>query len=631
MPRYRTWRDSTRFRGGLPDEYNGRHSMKEAGGRILFVDVTRATSRVEALGEETARALLGGNGLAARLLLDHVPAGVDPYDAANAVVFAVGPVTDTTVPGNSRACVASKSPLTGLFFDSTFGGRWPATMKRTGFDAIVITGQAAAPAYLKVGEGGVEVKSAAGLWGQTTRDTVHAVQDVEGADTDVIAIGPAGERRGRFACLATYWKNREGVAGRGGIGAGLGAKRVKAVVVTGGFKNGIADPGALKALVDQKRGPLTTGTKALSPYGTSFLVKPINTLGALGSYNLRQETFAEALAISGEEMHARYHARDTTCLKCPVACGKQYEIRDGELSGIKAKMAEYETIFAFGSMLGNAHAGSLAKANDLCDLLGMDTITMGVTLSFVAEALERGWLTPDEIGVPFGWGDWRGMLRLIEMTAAREGFGERLAEGGWRLAESVHPEATKTVYAVKRLELPAHSARALKGMSIGDATATRGGSHHDTRPTPQYAQGYDRRGTDGKPEFAVRSQHFTAVDDSLVLCRFTSERGFGLYIEEPYSRMISGVPGWGVRGEELERVGERITNLERLINVREGVRRKDDALPWRVMHEPIPESPSAGAYCPPEELALMLDRYYALRGWDGDGVPTPERLGALGL
>ena len=177
--------------------------MKAYGGRILFVDLTRGTSRVEALGEDMARALLGGNGLAARLLLDHVPAGADPYEPANAVIFAVGPVTDTTVPGNSRACVATKSPLTGLFFDSTFGGRWPATMKRTGFDAIVITGQSPEPVYLKIGETGVDVKPAAALWGKTTRDTVHAIQAIQGADTDVMAIGPAGERLVRFACLAT--------------------------------------------------------------------------------------------------------------------------------------------------------------------------------------------------------------------------------------------------------------------------------------------------------------------------------------------------------------------------------------------------------------------------------------------
>jgi aldehyde:ferredoxin oxidoreductase len=435
----------------------------------------------------------------------------------------------------------------------------------------------------------------------------------------------------RFAAMGTYWKNREAFAGRGGIAAVLGAKRVKAVAVSGTRKTVVADPAALKGLLDQRREPLTTGTKALSTYGTPFLVKPINTLGALGAYNLRQEVYGDAAAISGEEMHAQHHAKDTTCLKCPVACGKQYEIRSGELTGLRAKMPEYETIFAFGSMLGNAHAGSLARANDLCDLLGLDTISMGVTLAFVCEALERGWLDPRELGVPFGWGDWRGMLRLIEMTAAREGFGDRLAEGGWRLAESIHPEATRVVYAVKRLELPAHSARALKGMSIGYATATRGGSHHDTRPTPQYAQGFDRRSVDGKPEFAVRSQHFTAVDDSLVLCRFTSERGFGLFVDEPYARMLAAVTGWHVTAEELERTGERIVNAERLFNVREGVRRRDDALPWRVMHEPIPEGPSSGMHCPPEELSAMLDRYYALRGWDGDGVPTPERLGALGL
>jgi aldehyde:ferredoxin oxidoreductase len=282
-------------------------------------------------------------------------------------------------------------------------------------------------------------------------------------------------------------------------------------------------------------------------------------------------------------------------------------------------------------MLGNAHPESLIQANELCDTLGLDTISMGVTLAFVAEAVERGWLTAADLGLPFGWGDWRAMLRLVEMTARREGFGDRLAEGAWRLAESVHPEATRLVYAVKRLELPAHSARALKGMSIGYATATRGGSHHDARPTPQYAPGFDRRTTEGKPAFAARSQHFTAVGDSLVMCRFTAERGFGLFVGEPYATMVGAVTGWDITVEELERVGERIVNLERLFNVREGVRRGDDVLPWRVMHEPIPDGPSAGLHCPPPELQAMLDDYYALRGWDADGVPTPERLAALGL
>jgi aldehyde:ferredoxin oxidoreductase len=603
--------------------------VKGYGGRLLFVDLSRGTSHVEDLAASTARALLGGNGLAARLLYDHVAAGVDAFDSRNAVIFAVGPITDTTVPGNSRACVAAKSPLTGLFFDSTFGGRFPATLKRTGFDAVFITGQAARPSYLLVTESGAEVKPADDVWGRSTRDAVAALTAIEGADTDAIAIGPAGERRVRFAAMAHYWKNREGVSGRGGLGAVLGSKNLKAVVVRGARKTEIASTADLKALLEATREPLQTGTKALSAFGTPFLVGPINALGALGSYNLRSEVFAEARAVGGEEMKAHYHDRDTTCLKCPVACGKQYTIGAGEFAGRRAKMPEYETIFALGPMLGIANAEALIVANDLCDLLGMDTISMGVTLAFVAEAVERGWLDAGDLRVPFGWGDWRGMLRLVEMTAAREGFGERLAEGAWRLAESIGPEATKLVYAVKRLELPAHSARALKGLSIGYATATRGGSHHDTRPTPQYAPTFDRRGTKDKPEFAMRSQHFTAVGDSLVLCRFTSERGFGLFLGEPYAAMVRAVTGWDITVEELERTGERIVNLERMFNVREGVRRRDDVLPWRVMHEPIPDGPSAGMYCPPEELETMLDAYYQLRGWNADGVPTRARLANL--
>jgi aldehyde:ferredoxin oxidoreductase len=256
---------------------------------------------------------------------------------------------------------------------------------------------------------------------------------------------------------------------------------------------------------------------------------------------------------------------------------------------------------------------------------------MGVTLAFVAECLERGLLRPADVGTSFAWGDHAGMIRLIEQTARREGFGDRLAEGSRRLAAAIGQGAERLPYAVKGLELPAHSARALKGMSIGYATATRGGSHHDTRPTPQYAPAFDRRSTADKPAFAIQSQHFTAVDDSLVMCRFTSERGFGLFVNDAYAGLVSAVTGWETDAGALERVGERIVNLERLFQVREGVRRVDDVLPWKVMHEPIPDGPSAGMHCPPAELDAMLDAYYDLRGWDRDGVPAPGRIRALDL
>jgi aldehyde:ferredoxin oxidoreductase len=603
------------------------------GGRTLHIDLTRGRSEVRPLDELTARAFLGGNGLAARLLWEAAVPGTDAFDPANPVALAVGPITDTLVPGNSRACIATKSPQTGLFFDSTFGGRFPATLKRTGFDAVEVTGRAPHPVYLVVDEEGATLRDARGAWGKTTRETVDAIQAAEGAEADVLAIGPAGEHRVRFACLAHYWKNREGVAGRGGIGAVWGAKHLKAICVRGSRKTAVADAGRLKRLIDETREPMKKGTANLSTYGTPFLTGPINALGALGAYNLRQETFGDWEAIDGRSLKEHYHDRDTTCLKCPVACGKQFAVPVDVpvYGGVRGKMPEYETLFAFGSMLGNADAPSIIHANILCDLLGLDSISMGVTLAFVAECLERGLLRSVDVGGAFGWADHAGMIRLIEQTARREGFGDRLAEGSWRLAREIGGDAERLPYTVKGLELPAHSARALKGMSIGYATATRGGSHHDTRPTPQYAPGFDRRSTADKPAFAVKSQHFTAVDDSLVMCRFTSERGFGLFLNEAYAGLLSAVTGWGVDVPELERIGERIVNLERLFNVREGVRRKDDVLPWKVMHEPIPDGPSAGMHCPPGELATMLDAYYALRGWDADGVPTPERLTDLGL
>jgi aldehyde:ferredoxin oxidoreductase len=545
--------------------------------------------------------------------------------------LAVGPVTDSNIPGNSRICVASKSPLTGLFFDSTFGGRFPCTFKRTGFDALVITGQAPRPVYLLLTPDGAQLKPADGLWGALTQECVARLQSTEGEDADVTCIGPAGENLVRFAAMAHYWKNRGAIAGRGGIGAVLGSKRVKAIVVRGNRKTSFADQAALNSLYKSTYSGMLTGTKALSTFGTAVLVNPINTMGALGTKNLAAEVFEEAEAISGERFKDLYWERDTTCLKCPVACGKDFKVEAGEFAGTRWKMPEYESIFALGSMLENSNAPSLIKANELCDQLGMDTISMGVTIAFAMECAARGLLSAQEMGRELGWGDYHAMLHLVESTAYRQGFGDLLAEGSWRLAKRLGKDAHQYLYAVKGLELPAHSARALKGMSIGYATATRGGSHHDTRPTMQYRPDFDHSTTAGKAEYAVRSQHYTAVGDSLVLCRFTGERGFGMLLNEAFPHMVNGVTGFGLTTEDLERVGERIINLERAFNVREGVRRKDDLLPYRVMHEPIPFGPSKGRYCPPDELDRMLDEYYALRHWSPDGIPLKEHLAALEL
>ena len=602
------------------------------GGRILTVDVGSGAQQVEEFDAAFARAYLGGNGFAAKLCYDRIPPGIDAFNPRNLVIFATGPVTDSVVPGNNRNCVGGKSPLNGLFFDSTFGGRFAGTQRHSGFDAIAITGAALEPVYLVVDEAGARLKPAADLWGKPTLQTAQAILDREGWDSDVVSIGPAGERRVRIAALAHYWKNRESFGARGGLAAVLGSKNIKAVVVRGARKAQFADHDALKAMVNETREALKKGTYNLHVYGTPMLVKGINAIGGLGFFNNRFEHSPDAEQVGGERYKAEFHKKDTTCNKCPVACGKTFEVKEGEYAGTVWKMPEYESIYAFGPMLGNLDPASLIKAEELCDQLGLDTISMGVTIAFVLECLERGFLAEKEVGVPVGWGNHQAVHRLVEMTGRREGFGDVLAEGSARLAVRLGPEAGKFLHAVKSLEMPAHSARALKGMSIGYATGTRGGSHHDARPTPQYAPDFDRRSIEGKAAWAIRSQNFTAVDDSLVLCRFTSERGgYGMYLNESYVRMINAATGWDLDLPELERIGERICTLERAFNVREGISRKDDTLPWRVQHEPIPDGPSKGAFCSPEELNRMLDEYYELRGWSKDGVPTPERLRTLGL
>jgi aldehyde:ferredoxin oxidoreductase len=606
--------------------------MHGYGGRILTIDVGSGAQRIEELDAAFARAYLGGNGFAAKLCFDRIPAGIDPFDPRNLVVFATGPICDSGVAGNSRGCVAGKSPQNGLFFDSTFGGRFPNSQRHTGFDAIVIGGAASEPVYLVVDEAGATVRPAADLWGMRTRDAVQAIAEREGGEGDAIAIGPAGEHRVRFAAMGHYWKNREGFAARGGLASVLGAKRVKAVVVQGGRKAEFASPEALKALVAEMREPLKTGTVNLHTFGTPVLVKGLNAIGGLGFYNNRLEHSPDAERVGGDRYREEFRLKDTTCNKCSVACGKTFTVKEGDYAGTVWKMPEYESIYALGPMCGNLDAASLVNAEELCDQYGLDTISMGVTIAFAMECVERGLLTERETGMPLRWGDHAAINRLIEMTARREGFGDALADGSVLLAARLGPEAQKLLYAVKGLEIAGHSARTLKGMSIGYATGTRGGSHHDTRPVPQYAPDFDRKSPEGKAAFAARSQDFSSIGDSLVICRFTSERGgYGLFLNDTYVRLVNAATGWDLDLPELERIGERICTLERAFNVREGISRKDDTLPWRVQHEPIPEGPSKGCYCPPEELDRMLDEYYDLRGWSRDGIPTPERLRDLGL
>jgi aldehyde:ferredoxin oxidoreductase len=597
-------------------------------GKILKVNLSTGHIKEEAYDEKFARMFLGGNGLAAKLIYDGVPRRVEPLGPENAIVFSVGPLTDTPLWGTSRGHVASISPLTGIMADSNYGGKFGTSQKRSGFDAIYITGMSPVPVYLLVSEEGIEIRSASALWGRTTEETIRDLEAMAGDGATCASIGPAGENGVLFANIIMGGA-RAGAAGRGGMGAVMGAKRLKAVVVKGKKRTDIANRRLLVDLLKEKYPEFKENTKALKTYGTPVLVNVINSKGMLGTRNNSREVFDYPQDISGELIKEKYWNSDTACFGCPVACGKTVHSIHGRYAGKTVKMPEYETLYALGSMMDNRDIESIIDGNHMCDLMGIDTISMGVTLSFVAECMERGIVSEMDLDGRVEFSDGKAMAEIIEKTARLEGIGKRLARGSARLAEEFGKESQKYLYTVKGLEVAGHSPRGLRGMSLSYTTSTRGGSHHDGRPN--YAKEDPDPGFEPQPEYIRKNQYFTAVGDSLIVCRFIAERGLGTPLNEVIVKILDSVTGWNMDLNELEIVGERIYNLERLINVRHGISRKDDTLPYRVMNEPIPDGPAKGRYCSKENLNAMLDRYYALRGWDMDGVPTQEKLAELGL
>ena len=598
-------------------------------GKYLKIDLSRREITEESYDDTFARMYLGGNGFAAKLIFDAVPAEVNPLDPENVIVFSVGPLTDTPVWGTSRGHVAAISPLTGLFADSNFGGDFPIALKRTGFMAILVTGKAKEPVYLSVSDDGVKLGDASSIWGRVTEETNNILQKEMGEGSVSASIGPAGENGVLYANII-FGGKRSGAAGRGGMGTVMGSKNLKAIVVKGNSKTNIAHPNDLKVFLKEKLSELKQNKGGMTRFGTAALPNMINDKGLLCARNNTRETFNNWQDISGDFFVEKYKGKSTACSGCVIACGKTIEVREGEFTGKTVKMPEYETLYAMGSMLDNNDINSIFNGNHLCDLMGLDTITLGTTLAFVAECMEKGAVTEAELGGKILFSDGKSIGDLVKKVVSKEGIGKLLALGSWRLSERFGKDTYKYLYAVKGMEIAGHSARGIREMSLGYSISTRGGSHHDTRPS--YPNTHPDRGFEGIAEYVVKSNYFTAVGDSLIICRFIAE---GMLeppaISNSMAKLVNLVTGWDIDVDGLEQIGERIFNLERLINVTRGVSRKDDILPFRVMNEPIPDGPSEGRYCPKDKLDAMLDKYYALRGWSEDGVPTNAKLTELGL
>jgi aldehyde:ferredoxin oxidoreductase len=599
--------------------------MHGYGGTMLRVDLGTGSLRFEPIDEAFARTWLGGNGFAARVILDGDGPLAAPLAPENTLVFAVGPFAGTPVWGSSRGTVAGISPQTGYFADSSFGGDFPHAQKLTGCDAIVVTGASPEPVYLVVGDDGAAIRSAADLWGTTTFAAVERLVAREGSGAVPAVIGPAGERGVAFASIL-FAGRRHGTAGRCGMGAVMGAKRLKAIVVRGSRAVTLHDPDGLRRFLNERLASVRKNTAWLTTEGTSHLVDVVNSAGLLGTRNDTREVFEDAASINADAFRDAYAPKNVACRGCPVACGK---VGGAGGPGAVVKLPEYETLYALGSMLDNPDLASIVEMNLLCDRYGLDTVSTGATIAFAAECLEKGAVDAADLGGDVRFGDGAGAIDLVRATAFGEGPGTLLALGSAGLARRLGHGTERFLYTAKGLEIPGHSARGVQSMALGYATSTRGGSHHDTRPN--YAAPYDGTIAENHAAFSIASQDWSAVGDSLAICRYIGERGFGADYHAAMAELLRLVTGWDVDSGELGTIGARIWNAERAVNARRGMRRADDALPWRATHEPIPAGPAAGRFCPQETLEALLDCYYGKRGWDRDGVPTRRLLEELGI
>ncbi|MEW6662511.1 MAG: aldehyde ferredoxin oxidoreductase family protein [Bacillota bacterium] len=603
-------------------------------GKILRVDLSNNKVTMENVDETLVRQYLGGNGFGIKYLYEEVPAGLNPLDPTNRLIIMSGPGEGTMLPGAGRAVVITKSPLTNHFIDSYFGGHFGAELKYAGYDGIIIQGKADKPVYLLIDDDKVTIEDASDLWGLNTFQTQFKLREKLGEDISTLAIGPAGERMVPLACIISGVS----AAGRGGTGAVMGSKNLKAIAARGTQDVAVADIEGfkqyVKSVVERIKAHPGTG-KNLPAYGTTASIKTNHDLGILGTRNWQQEQFEGAIAINGTTIKEKgYGIGSITCVACPIACSQLTLVNQGIYKGALTIGPEYETLFALGSTCGNANVESIVRGDQMCDEYGLDTISVGAVIAFAMECYENGIIGKEETGgIELNFGNHEAIISLIEKIACQEGMGKILGHGAKRAAEYFGRGAERFAIHVKGLEVPAHSSRGLPGMAIGYATSNRGGSHQDGRATGERTGQVDRDVIEGKGRYAANVQRMTALCDSIITCRMT-ENIYGLIgITDDHVQMVRLITGMDLNKEELVDIADRIYTLERVFNIREGDEsRKTDTLPARFMEEPIPGGPSAGKVITPEILNKLLDEYYEERGWDKNtGYPTAQTLKRLGL
>ena len=605
-------------------------------GKVLRVDLTAKTLKEESIPENVARKYLGGKGYAVYMLYQYLkeyeaegvsPADINPLGPENVLIFATGPGTGVAgFPSSGRYHVmALKSPLTGSIGSANSGGEWGPFLKFAGFDAIIIEGASEKPVYLAVVNGSAEIRDASDLWGKSVLDTTRILKRrVGGINTSVACIGPAGENLVYMACIMN---DEHRAAGRTGLGAVMGSKKLKAIVVSGQEKVPIAEPERFKEIsrrcLNTLRKNSVTG-EGLPTYGTAILVNVINTAGALPYKNWQSGVNPDAEKISGETLAETYLVKRRACWGCPIGCGRVTSVKSGPFQILNTEGPEYESIWALGSSTGVKDLDAVVKANHYCNEFGMDPISLGSTIAAAMELNEKGYIPKEDLqGLDLRFGNSAALVEAVWRTAYKAGFGKYLALGSKRLCEIYgHPEISMSV---KGLEMPAYDPRGIKGIGLNYATANRGGCHVTGYTVSPEVLGIpekiDPLTPEGKAKWVKIFQDLTCVVNSTVNCLFVT---FALGAKD-YAELLTAVTGWNLTEQEILKIGERIYNLERVILNKYGFDGKDDTLPKRLLEEPMPEGPAKGQVV---ELEKMKEEYYKLRGWL-NGIPTTEKLKEL--
>ncbi len=604
-------------------------------GRILKVNLSNRRISVEDLDLSLARNLIGCLGVASKIMLEELDPSVEPLSPENKLILATGPLTGSSAPAANKSIIISRSPLTNIWGESIFSANCGIELKRAGYDMLIVEGRSDKPVYLWIHDGGVEIRDAGGIWGMETFPACDAVKnDLNEKNAAVVSIGPAGEKLVRLSCIIS---DNGRAAGRCGLGAVMGSKRLKAIAARGAKKIEVADP----ELLDDCRGEILEvvreNLKAFSEYGTSRGVVAFEEMGNLPIKNWTRGRFSGAANISGVRMAETILIGKKACFACPVACGRYVRVSEGPYAPLEGYGPEYETIAALGSLCMNDNLESIAKANDLCNRFGLDTISVGATIAFAMECYEKGIITKDDTGgIELTWGNHEAIIKMIELIGRREGFGAVLGEGSKRAAEKIGRGAENYAMHVKGLEIPMHNPYRFKEMGLQYATSERGACHlRGLSMLPARGIlipdiGLDKKlngfTIEGKSHVVKIMQDACRMIDALGICKFIVLFGKASLIT--LTKLYTAVTGWEATLEDLMRAGERIWMLQRVFNVRMGAKRDDDSLPKRFLEEPMVDGAAKNQVV---ELEPMLKEYYAERGLDGNGKPMEKKLRELNL